>query len=168
MYAGQGSIAFTGLARVVMTCGKHPDPEEEPDLCLMSVTKMNVARKPKALGYYIEALPDTLNDQDRSQYQWREFVDYTSDEILNADHSKRNGEAVSDKKQEVIDFLKSTLGDGGVEGRAVRQQAETRSISIRLLNKVKGEMGIVTQTVKAGKRGRPKVLWELPDTLVED
>lgn len=167
MYAGQGSIAFTGLARVVITCGRHPDPDEDPELCVMSVTKMNVAKKPKALTYSIEALPDSLKDQDRSQFVWGDFVDFTSDEILNADHSKRNGN--DDKQQGVIDFLKEILRDGPIEGRAVRQQAETRSISIRLLNKVMKDVGVTTERVSPkGKRGRPKVLWKLPETLIED
>jgi hypothetical protein len=163
IYAGQGSIAFAGLARVVMTCGHHPDPDNT-DERLMAVTKINVARAPRALSFSIDPLPDLLNDEDRSRFVWGEFVDFTADQIVNTDRA--TSDKVSEKSQEVIDFLKEFLGNGAMDSRAVRQAAEARSFTTRTLNRVVADIGIVKETRRNGKRRQ--VFWAMPDILVED
>jgi hypothetical protein len=162
IYAGQGSMAFAGLARVIMTCGNHPDPELQEDR-IMAVTKINVAKTPRALSYSINELPDTLADSDRSRFYWGDFLDYTADEIINAD---RSSTSTSDRSKEVIDFLKDFLSGGAMDSSAVRAAAEARSLSSRILNKVVTEIGIVKEVKREGKSR--KSYWSLPETLVED
>jgi hypothetical protein len=95
---------------------------------------------------------------------WGEFVNFTSDQIVNTDRA--TADKVSEKAQEVIDFLKDFLGNGEMDSRAVRQAAEARSFSTRTLNKVVTDLGIVKTKRQDGKRR--KVLWSLPDILIED
>jgi len=163
MYAGQGSIAFAGLARIIMTCGHHPDPDL-PEERIMAVTKINVAKQPRALAFSIDGLPDTVKDQDRSRFVWGDFLDYTADEIINVDRTRAGDK--DDKAQEVIDFLKEFLGEGQVDSRAVRAAAEARSFSTRMLNRVVDDLGVVKDIKRDGRKR--KSFWSLPDTLVED
>ena len=153
LYRGQGSIAFTGLARVVITVGLHPD---DPDQRLMAVTKLNVTRPPRALSFTIQALPDRGKEKDRSQFTWGDFVDYTSDDIVNVTpQGKGNKDA-----EEADKFLRDVLGDGAVEISKIEVMAEKRSITKRSLYKAADHMGIVKVASGFGKNKMS--MWELP------
>lgn len=135
LYRGQGSIAFAGFARVVMSVGKHP---EEPDVKVMAVTKINVARAPKALTFTIEELPDTLKYSDRSKFVWGEFVDLTADEILQVVETK------SDEAMEAcVDWLAATLRDGPVEHKRLVRMGEPRSFGEKLIGKAASELRVI-------------------------
>ena len=152
IYRGQGSIAFTGLARVVMTVGSSPD---DPSTRVMCVTKINVTRPPKALTFTIEALPDTKDSQDRSMFHWGEFVDLNSEEILMAAPAR-----TVNKEEEVERFIEEMLTDGPMEFNALRRAAEARSISTKTLYKWADKLGVVRE-VKGGGKGK-KAMWSLP------
>lgn len=153
IYRGQGSIAFAGLARVVMTVGVVPD---DPDTRAMTVTKINVTKPPKALTFYIEELPDTVKSQDRSRFKWGEFVDLTSDEMLSAAPEKDTS------KGEAQGLLRDMLSDGAVSVEKLERAAEARSISIRTLHRAADEIGVVK---KQSGFGKEKVsLWSLKAT----
>lgn len=135
LYRGQGSIAFTGFARVVMTVGKHP---EEPDTRVMAVTKINVARPPKAIQFCIEELPDTLKHSDRSRFVWGDFVDLTSDEILMVVETKKD-EAL----EACVEWLVETLKAGDMELRRLVRMGEARSFTEKLIVRAGNEVGVV-------------------------
>lgn len=145
IYRGQGSIAFSGFARVVITIGRHP---EEPETRVVAVTKINVARAPKALTYEIEELPDTLKETDRSRFVWGEFVDLTADQIL-APSDKPADDGVS----AVCDWLREALSDGPVDVKTLLRMGESRSFSERLLTRAANEVGVQ----RAGG------LWSMPE-----
>lgn len=151
MYRGQGSIAFSGLARVVMTVGQVPD---DPDMRAMAVTKLNIGKKPKAITYRITALPDTLKSQDRSKFTWGEFVELTSDDIIGAPTEKNTD------KDEAITFLKKALEDEDIDGGRLEKMAEARSISSRTLHRAADELGVKKRQKGFGKEKRS--IWSLP------
>ena len=155
LYRGQGSVAFTALARVVMTVGISPDDE---DTRVMAVTKINVARAPRALTFKIESLPDTIKHQDRSKFHWGEFVDWTADEIVAV--IPGGGEEKRKQTEETKEFLESVLDDGPMDVPSLKRAAEGRSISLRTMQRVADEMGIIRQVKGKGKKRRK--LWALP------
>lgn len=150
IYRGQGSIAFTGMARVVLSVGISPtDPNER----IAAVTKLNVAKQPPALVFSIDSLPDTLDDQDRSRFRWHEWCSITSDELLEAKMDKRTSEAALDAEAFVLERL--SLGD--VESEQLHRDAEARSISGRTLRRVLAKLG--AQSIRKGFGG--KKMWRL-------
>ncbi len=152
MYRGQGSIAFSGLARVVMTVGISPD---DADTRVMGVTKLNIARKPKSLTYIIESLPDTMKLKDRSRFHWGDFVDWTTDEIISAAPEK-----TTDRTQEVMDFIADFLEDGPESVDDIKRAAEARSIPTRTLYRGAEELGVKRESKGFGKKKRS--MWSLP------
>ena len=141
LYRGQGSIAFTGMARVVLTVGQHP---EEEDTRVMAVTKLNVTRKPDALTFEIKGLPDTLKRQDRSKLTWGDFVDLTSDDIM------------------VVAPAKNLLSGGPMTKGAVERATQARGITMKILLKVATEIGVIRQ--REGYGTKRTSTWALPTT----
>lgn len=152
LYRGQGSIGFTGMARVVVTVGQHP---EEEDTRVLAVTKLNVTRRPKALTYYVESLPDTLKYQDRSKIVWGDFVELTSDEIVSVEPVKKTKRSV-----DVEQFLKDELSDGPMKLAELKRAAEARGISMKMIRRVADELGVVRRTTGFGKNRT--AMWVLP------
>lgn len=145
LYRGQGSIAFAGLARVVMTVGVMPD---DPDTRVMAITKINVTKPPKALCFTISELPDKLNAQDRSKFEFGDFVDLTSDDIISVDAAgKKNTD-----KEDAITFLKEVLEEGEIEVRKLEKMCEPRSISMRTLHRAADELKVVKKTRGFGEK----------------
>lgn len=149
LYRGQGSIAFVGLARVVMMVGQSPDDE---DTRVVAVTKINVVRPPRALTFKIESLPDTLKQTDRSKFEWGGFVDLSADDII----AKPKEQSKQDLTR-AIDWLKEMLeGHKYVDWAAISRSAGSRSISDKEIQLAAKELGIE-------KRGEgTKMQWRWP------
>lgn len=154
LYRGQGSIAFAGLARVVMTVGKSPDEEEDR---VMAVTKINVTKAPKALTFRVQALPDTLKEQDRSRFVWGDFVDLTADDIVSVDASK---ERSKDPTEACVKFLRELLDDGEIEAMRVQTMSEKRGFNGKTLDRAVEALGITKEGVGFGKKRVS--YWSLP------
>lgn len=144
LYRGQGSISFTGLARVVMTVGTSPD---DPETRVMAVTKINVTRAPKALTFTIRALPDTLKDQDRSEFIWGKYVDLSADEIVASVPKRKEDNGASE-------FLSDMLPCTFVE---IMRSAEARGFTRDQVESAAADLGVV-KTKDDGI-----VEWRLPD-----
>jgi KaiC/GvpD/RAD55 family RecA-like ATPase len=151
LYRGQGSIAFTGVSRIVMTVGTDP---EDAEIKVVSVTKLNLAKRPQALTFTIDALPDTLKENDRSRFAWGGFVNLSSDEILATSKGGGNHE-----RDGAIEFLKRELEDGAVKVGELEVMAEKRSISRRTLYRASEELGVKKKLTGYGK-GRTST-WKL-------
>lgn len=149
LYRGQGNIAFAGVSRIVLTIGADP---EDAETKVMSVTKLNLARRPQALTFHVQELPDTLRDRDRSKFTWGEFVDLSSDDILGTPEKSKD-------KDEAVEFLKDILDGGGREVREIETMAEKRSISARTLRRASEELG-VKKTLNGFGNGKTSV-WSL-------
>lgn len=156
LYRGQGSIAFTGLARVVITVGTHPDEGEE-DTRVMAVTKINVTKPPKALTFTIKSLPDTLKDTDRSRFEWGDFVDLTSEDLVSVAPRTAQSKAKAESAEE---FLTELLSRGPMKATAVIRAAEARSLSKKVIYQAADSMGIDKETSGYGKSRT--AIWKLP------
>jgi archaellum biogenesis ATPase FlaH len=153
LYRGQGSIAFIGVARIVITVGHHPDDEE---LKVMSVTKLNLAKRPEALTFTLESLPDTLKRRDRARIVWGDFVKLKSDDILV--HKKEEGG--SPKTENAEEFLQDILDEGPVSKEKVVRAAERRGINSSTLFRAATKLNVV-RTVD-GFGSTRQSMWELP------
>lgn len=134
LYRGQGSIAFAGLARIVLTMGVMPD---DPNTRVVAVSKVNVTRPPKALTFTIEEVPDSVSEQDRSVFRWGGFIDISADEIISAPIMVKDEEL-----EDTVEWLKETLLDEPKTFKQLIRMAEPRSISTRLITRAAQELGI--------------------------
>lgn len=146
LYRGQGSISISGLARVVITVGVVPN---EPELRAFAVTKINVAKPPKAMTFSIEELPDTVKSQGRSKFVWGDFVDLTSEDLVSAPEKEATNERDDAKK-----FLRETLAEGPIEISKLERMAEARSISKRTLYRASDALGLKKKSSGFGKERR--------------
>lgn len=155
LYRGQGSIAFAGAARIVLTVGLNPeDPEER----VMAVTKMNLGPFPQSVGFRIMSLPDRGERRDRSKFEWGGLSDLTADDIVNV--TRKSADAGDDRKA-VEEFLRNVLGDGPMEGTKVENMAEKRGFNKRLVARVAEDIDI--QKYRKGFGKSSIALWELPE-----
>lgn len=153
IYRGQGSIAFTGAARIVATVGRAPDDE---DLRVVACTKNNISSPFQSFGYTIQGLPDTLKRTNRSKLIWGDVVDLSSDEILQAPGKTKNND-----KENAAKWLKLTLEEEGrMEQGKLYRMADSRSISKAMLNRAADELGILKDDDNSGRRR--VVWWSLP------
>lgn len=128
LYRGQGSIAFAGVARVVITVGTMPN---DPEVRAMAISKLNIARKPPALTFRIDAMDDTLKERDRSRFSWGEFVDIEADEILGVPESDSSA-------KEASAWLKKILEENEIEERRLMRMAEAKGFDVKALSRVQG------------------------------
>jgi archaellum biogenesis ATPase FlaH len=135
IYRGQGSIAFAGSARVVMSVGVDPG---DTDVRAMAITKINFAKAPKALTFRIEE-----RKKDRSEFIWGEYVDLSAQEIMDAAAEARAEGKQGDHMQEAMEFLESTITGAEVEVDKLYRMAEKRSISRKLIDRAFEKMDII-------------------------
>lgn len=141
LYRGQGSIAFTGLARIVVTIGLDPDDGETR---IIGMTKNNFTRPAKLLAYYITELPATLQREDRSRFKWGEWrEDLNVEDILTVTPSSGNSETA--------DFLREALEDGPQEYANLKRMAEARGISHMKLYRTADALGVIRKVTGFGK-----------------
>jgi putative DNA primase/helicase len=150
IYRGQGSIAFTGVSRIVMLLGIDP---QDRDTKVLGVHKINLAPFPKALTFTIRGLPDTLKDQDRSLFVWGGHVDLSTDDIL-CPPERDGGE-----KDQAEEFLRNVLGDGPRKVTEIETMAEKRAISARTLQRAAHQLG-VERVMRGFGRGK-STFWSL-------
>jgi len=151
IYRGQGSIAMTGAARIVVTMGTSPD---DPDTRIVATTKNNISRWFKSFSLRIDSLPDTIKRQNRSILVWGEQVDWDSDDIISVPPAKNNDKKVA------IEWLKNTLIEKSYEVNAIYKMAEARGLSKTTLNRAATELGIMKKQKGFGKK---KTSWWLID-----
>jgi len=151
LYRGQGSIAFAGAARIMLTVGLNPEDTEER---VVAVSKMNLTAPPKSLTFRILGLPDTRDRKDRSRLEWGEVCDLTADDILNVQKTGNDDSLV----KKAIEFLDNVLGDGPVEATKVQTMADKRGISKRTLQRAAD--GRIT-SFKKGFGKTAATWWEL-------
>lgn len=150
LYRGQGSIAFTGTARIVLSVGLMPDDDS---VRIVGVTKNNLCKHPRSLTYTIESLPDTLKMRNRSRLVWGEFVDMSSDDFISAPPTKEKNK----DKDSAMKWLKEELSHGDVEIAKVEVMAEARGFSRTVINRAATELGVTKKTTGFGKT--KKTLW---------
>ena len=76
IYRGQGSITFTGTARICISVGWSPD---DPDERLFAVNKLNLAKVPVTRSYRLNEIPG----KDVAKFEWgEERSDITADQLM--------------------------------------------------------------------------------------
>lgn len=150
-YRGQGSIAFTGTAREVLTVGMHPD---DHDLKILAVTKLNLEAMPKALGYRI------LKADKGSRFEWSEdMYDLTSDDIVDVKPKGKGAGRPANAVGDAIAFIEEKLADGPMESNTIKAMAETASIAPATLLRAKKELKI--KSTRRESAGETRWFWSL-------
>lgn len=121
IYRGSGSIAFTGLARVVLTMARNPENTEE---VIGAVVKLNVAKKPKPFKFRIKSLPDKGKFTDRSEFV---FLGESNLDIEDALQGRvtESDQSANYAKQWLMQFLKD---NGEVDKNVVIDAAREKGI----------------------------------------
>lgn len=154
IYRGQGSVTFAGSARVVMSVGVDPDDTETR---AMAITKMNFAKAPPALTFRIEERP-----KGRSEFMWGEFVNLSSQEIMDAAAASREEGKQGQGIQDAMEFLETTITGKAVELDKLYRMGEKRSVSKKMIDRASSKMGVV----KKRKKGIES--WVIPDKSEAD
>lgn len=153
IYRGQGSIAFTGAARIVATVGVIPDDE---DIRVVACTKNNLSKPFKSFTYTIESLPNRGPMTNRSRLVWGETVDISSDALISSPTSEKRGEkeekpkGPSEKEQAEAMLRQALEEDGIVSVNALLKRAHGRSISRTAMYRAAESMELVRTE---GRRG---------------
>lgn len=157
IYRGQGSIAFTGVARIVISIGTDPNADDE-DQRVLAVTKNNLAKRPDALTFYMEKLPDTMKRRDRMRIEWGDYVKLSVEAIL---RHRDEGEQKESQIPAVKELIKELLDDGPMERDKVIKALEKRGYKEAMVIKAAGELGVVKSLTGFGRGKRS--IWTLSD-----
>lgn len=152
LYRGQGSIAFVGMARIVLTVGKHPEDDE---IRVMATTKNNITAHPKSLGFSIRSLPDTLREEDRSLFVWGEVYDLNADQIVSV--STSTSDKKGERHDEVKEWLEKLLEEGPTDADKLLRAMESKGYTKNSVYRASEELEI-----KKTKNKRAQWIWELP------
>jgi hypothetical protein len=151
IYRGQGSIAFSGSARVVMSVGVDPGDTETR---AMAITKINFAKAPRALTFRIEERP-----KGKSEFVWGDFVDLTAQQIMDAAAESRAEGKQGTHMQDAMEFLEATIVGTAVEVSKLYRMAEKRSINPKMIDRAAETMGVIKK--KKGKGSSKTQTWEI-------
>lgn len=154
MYRGQGSIAFSGSARIVMSVGVDP---QDTETRVMAVTKINFAPSPKALTFRIEERP-----KGRSEFLWTGFSDLTAQEVMDAATEARSEGKQGQNMQDAMEFLEGTITGAAVDVDKLYRMGEKRSISRKMIDRAAAKMGVKKKTDKKSK----VETWQIPDSTI--
>lgn len=148
IYRGQGSIAYSAAARVVLLAGQD---SETGNRALIWV-KGNLSAPAPAIGYEIAD----------ARFAWLGESQLTAAQLLapDADASERPAQ------REAEDFLRQVLADGPRPAKDTTKEAEEAGIARRTLWRAKTALDVVADREgEAGKRGAGKWVWRLPDRV---
>lgn len=144
IYRGSGSIAFTGLARVVMTLARNPQIEDE---VLGAAVKLNIGKKPKPFTFRIKGLPDKGKFTDRSELVFGEESPISIEDALTGKITESN---VS--RDFVTEWVKTLLSDGQKEKAVILSAASERGIDEGELMAVLGIIADRNPVMEDGKK----------------
>lgn len=95
--SGGGSGGITNAARSVLRADIHPD---DPETRVLAAVKMNIATKPAALTYRLEACLDNDGYSYAARVEWLGVSDLTADDLAAGPPKKTQGEPVPPKRAE--------------------------------------------------------------------
>jgi hypothetical protein len=104
-----------------MSVGVDPDDTETR---AMAITKMNFAKAPQALTFRIEE-----REKGASEFVWGEFVNLSSQEIMDAAAEARAEGKQGNHMQDAMEFLEATITDVPTPIEKLYRMGEKRSIS---------------------------------------
>ena len=146
IYRGQGSIAYTAAARVVLLVGERPDDENRR---VLVCTKNNLAPKPPALEFEVV----------EGEFRWIGESDVTADALL----APQDGDEKSDRDA-AQEFLRAELENGDRPQQAIAKAAARLDFSKRTLERAKKALGVKSFNVPIpGQQGAGQWVWTLAD-----
>jgi hypothetical protein len=143
IYRGQGSMGFAGAARVVISVGVDPDDTETR---VFAHTKNNLTKAPQAMSFRIEE-----RDKGASEFIWGDFVNLSSQEIMDAAAEARAEGKQGNQMQDAMEFLETTITDVPTEVQKLYRMAEKRSISTKMLDRAASKMSVKKKSKGKGK-----------------
>lgn len=144
---GQGSMGIIGAARTGLLAGPHP---ADPTLGVLAVTKTNIAREVKSIGYRIVPGANEL-----PVVEWTGAVDLTADAV-----GGKPPRAMPARDRAGI-WLREQLANGPRRATDVRAAATAACIPENTLQRAKEAEGVRSQKVQAGDRA--EWYWYDPD-----
>jgi hypothetical protein len=158
--AGGGSIAFTALARVVLTVGTDPhDTAEDPNerRRVVAVAKSNIGRYPGALAF---RLVNSLNGM--AHVSWDGTAqNVTADQLAAPEVVKveRRTDSAPDRRSPAIAFLEDLLKSGArVSTDTVKVRARAADLAWRTVHRAADDLGVTKTREGFGGKG----VWYLP------
>ncbi len=142
VYRGQGSIGFTGAARVVHLVGTNPEDFSQK---VISCSKTNLSEYPPSLAFQIQG----------KEVLWNGKVEISADALLAPALDNEDKSALDEAK----DFLLDVLSDGATPQREVMKEARKNGIAEKTLRRAKDAL-----KVKA-KKGSKEWTWKMPNEL---
>ena len=152
LYRGGGSIAFSGLARVVWIVGTDPDDEDRRAL---AVSKNNLAAFPETIGYELVNTPP-LNV---GRVEWGGPLSLSADDLVRPPVPSRPSPA----QEAASAFVLDALADGPRLARELYEAAEADGISKRSLVRAKSKLNIEAER-RGGAGGDGAWYWLPPET----
>lgn len=153
MYRGQGSVAFSGSARVTMCVGVDPD---DSDTRVMAIVKGNLAPDPGGLAFRIEA-----RAKERSEFIWDGFNKLGAQEVMDASTQAREKGKQGDSIQEAMEFLEAQITGVAIEVEKLYRMGEKRSISRKMLDRAASKMNVTMKT--KGKGSSKSEYWKIDE-----
>ena len=151
------SLAFVASARHCYAC----IPDENSDRILFLRVKNNLAPRDENQGLAYSFEEKLLDNGIRApRVVWHDDpINISANEALAA--LRRSGGRPDSARQVAMEIIKTMLADGKeVEASEIEQAAEKRSVSVRTLQRVAEDLGII----KSGAKGREgKSIWRLPN-----
>lgn len=134
IYRGQGSIAFTGAARIVATVGRWGGEDDKARV--VTCTKNNLGAYFKSFTYSIEGLGDRGGHTGRSRLVWGEHVDATADEVFSDEKKEKNEAAGTRELDKAKELIESQLDEHGrIEVNGLLKLAGQKTIDRKTIRK---------------------------------
>ncbi len=152
LYRIGGSIAFSGVARVVYMVDAAPEDEGKPNAekrRLFMPTKANMVEALPTLAFKVGPGPTI---------EWLGETAHTAEQVL----APKDRERRDTRIQQAIEFLKDAVEHGPVRKRKILEEAEERGISERTLERGKAQLEIIARS-RHSKKGIEKWYWMLPE-----
>jgi hypothetical protein len=144
LYRAIGSIAFTGLARVVLAAGADP---EQPDRCYLMPVKQNNCAPAATLAYRIQPDADDEDAPARLEWEGAPVDGIRPDLILGGGLSATD----RDQQQDAAEFLRQLLADGRMRADEVFKAGRANGYSDSTLNRSKKRADVTSY--KEGFKG---------------
>jgi len=153
---GQGSIVFTGTARMVYVVGVDPADHETRVICCV---KNNLTRAPAGLCFTIEERP-----KKRSEFMFTGWSKLTAQEVLDASANARKEGGEGEGVQEAMEFIEEHCLNQAIAKDKLMRMAEKRGVDTSMIERAAKRMGVKVK--KRGKLGTEE--WTLKKKEIED
>ncbi|MCH8151487.1 MAG: AAA family ATPase [Planctomycetes bacterium] len=152
LYRVTGSLGFVAAARAAFLVAEDPDGH---DCRLMLPLKMNLAKRPKGLAFYI-----CENGDGVPYVAWNpEPVHLTADDVVRAGGGRGPSET-----QRAKTFLERTLAEGPMAADEVKKRAEAAGFAWRTVNRAKADLHVESERDRNDSGQVGDSCWWLPGT----